>query len=393
MGISRLKDLKIERLFFYLLICNLIIFESISAQSFFAMRGFGEEILFSDANASGLGGLVNLSRENPSFPLDLNKTSFYANVLSGFVYGKQGTSSRMIYDIRPLMVEGKIPLPYQFRIGLKLSEMFNQNFDIYSDSLQFSGYWTRRHIIGKGGIYRLGGNIGKTLFNQKLSCGVEYSKLFGQGLEQWYFDVLDGNYLTLDSVITAYSAHNLRFGITADVASLTLGITVEDILPGIINSRVMSHNSIVDSVSGLKFDLPYGIGFGVIVDKLPQTKFYLDFLYKNWSNTKIANAPVTKFQNSTKYSLAVEHWLTDYRPLRIGLRYYSSYLLDHTNSQIKEYALTGGSSVVIPKFGYFDYSLEIIQRNGTEVKETIGRINFSLSFEEIWKKRTRRWGY
>lgn len=139
--------------------------------------------------------------------------------------------------------------------------------------------------------------------------------------------------------------------------------------------------------------MPYGIGFGLLIDKLPKTKFFFDLLYKDWSKTKLADTVVSGFKNSMKYSLAMEHWLTDYYPLRVGLRYYSSYLQDHFDNQIKEYALTCGSSVPIPKFGYFDYSLEIIRRQGKELKETIGRLNFSLSFEEAWKKRVRHWGY
>jgi hypothetical protein len=165
---------------YYILIIFFCILSFGYSQSFFSMRGFGEEILATDAVSSSLGGLVSLSRENPSYPIALNKTSFYANVLSGFVYGQQGTAKRMIYDIRPIRVQGKIPLPFESRIGLKISEMFNQNFNIYSDSLLFSGYWTRRHIIGKGGIYQLGANLSKSFFNNKFSLGAEYLRLFGQ---------------------------------------------------------------------------------------------------------------------------------------------------------------------------------------------------------------------
>lgn len=320
--LRRLQDSKIVLLFGYLTIYNLIIFQSICGQSFFSMRGFGEETLNTDARASSLGGLVSLTKENPAFPVILNKTTFYATVLSSFVYGQQDKNNRMIYDVRPIVVDGTIPLPYNFRVGLKLSELFNQSFDIYSDSIPFSGYWTRRHIIGHGGIYRLGVNIGKAFFNQKLSCGFQYSKLLGQELEQWYFEVLNGNYITLDTLSTAYSAHSLRLGLNANTSILTMGIITEDILPGVISSKTLSHKTIVDSVNGLKIDLPYSIGFGLAVDKLPRTKFYLDLLYKNYSKSKLADTIISGFKNSMKHSLAVEHWLTDYHPLRIGLRYY-----------------------------------------------------------------------
>jgi hypothetical protein len=393
MTIRRLKNLKIPRLIGYLIIGNLLILESMSAQSFFSMRGFGEEIICTDAAAGSLGSLVALSRENPAYPMIMNKTTFFATVQSNFVYGHENGQNRMIHDIRPVIVDGKIPFPYQFRVGITLSEMFNQNFDIYSDSIPFSGYWTRRHIIGQGGIYRIAVNAGKSFFKQKLTCGIEYSRLLGQGLERWYFEVLNGNYITIDSVYTNYSAHSLRFGACANIAFLSLGLYAEDILPGTINSRVISHGAVVDSVSGLQFNLPYGIGFGLGVNKLTNTKFYLDVLYKNWKETYLADTLITGFNNSLKVSFAVEHWLSDNYPLKVGIRYYTPYLSDRTGNQIHEYALTCGSSVPIPKFGTFDYSLEIIRRQGENLKETIGRINVSLLYEEIWKKRTRQWGY
>ncbi|MCX8015241.1 MAG: hypothetical protein N2748_04405, partial [candidate division WOR-3 bacterium] len=120
------------------LISILILVSLINAQSFFSMKSFGEEILYSNAGAIGLGGLVSLHQENPSYPLELDKTTFSASVLSSLVYGKSGKSGRMVNDIRPMMVEGKIPLPYQFRIGVGLSEIFNQNFNVYSETTSFS---------------------------------------------------------------------------------------------------------------------------------------------------------------------------------------------------------------------------------------------------------------
>lgn len=362
-------------------------------QSFFSMKGFGEEILYKDARASSLGGLIGLSKENPAFPLQSNKTEFSGTIVSNFVYGQESGNSRMIYDIRPLMINGKIPLPYKFCIGFKLSEYFNQNFNIYSDSIQFSNYWTRRHIVGQGGIYGASVSLARSLFKEKISCGIEYSKLLGRSSELWYFEVLNGNYITLDSVLTTYSASRLCFGLFANLSYFTIGVMAEDILTGKINSEVISHGMTVDSVNGLEFNMPYGFGTGIIFDKFAKTKFYLDGFYRNWEKATIADTVISRFNNSMKYSLTVEHWLTDYHPLRVGLRYYSTYLSDYVGIQIKEYALTCGSNVPIAKFGSLAYSLEIIRRQGKEVKETIGRLSLSLFYEEAWKKRTRRWGY
>jgi hypothetical protein len=389
--ITQIKNLGLHR-FYKIIILGLISIICIQGQSFFSMRGFGEQIIYTDAISSGLGGLVSLGRENPSFPLTLDKTTFYASIAPSFVFGQQNRMKRAIYDIRPIAVDGKIPLPYGFRIGLKLAEQFNQNFNIYSESTQFSNYWIRRHIIGQGGIYRIAGGISKSFFDQQLSLGFEYSKLLGQSMERWYFEVMNGSYITIDTINTNYSGNSIRFGALANISFITLGVSVENILPGRISSKVISHGVVVDSVKGLKFTAPYNIGLGIIVNKLSGTKFFLDIFYENWSNTKFSDTLVTGYKNSMKYSVAAEHWLNDIYPLRIGLRYYQTYLKDHLGNQINEIALTGGSSIKIPKFGFLDYSLEIMRRQGKELKETIGRINFSFSYDEAWKKRTRRWG-
>lgn len=393
MQIRRLKDKKILRFFGYIIIFNLVIMQSVSAQSFFSMKGFGEEILVTDAYASGLGGLVVLSNENPAYPLVLNKTEFHATVLSNFVYGQQTGRRRMIYDIRPLLFHGKVPLPYKFSFGVKLSEIFNQNFDVYSESIPVANYWTRRHIVGKGGIYCISAQLGKRLFNDKLSFGLEYSKLIGQAVEQWNFEVFQGSYLTSDTVEIEYSAHRLRFGLITDLSYLTIGIIAEDILAGTINQNVMSHNSIVNSASGIKINLPNSLGLGLSFDRIPKTTLFADFFLRNWSQTTIDDTVVNRYSNSMKVSLSAEYYLKENLPLRIGVRYYQSYQPDFSGCNIKEYALAAGSRVMILKFGGFNYSLELIQRQGHYVKEMIGRFYFSLAYEEVWKKRTRRWGY
>ncbi|MBS4015241.1 MAG: hypothetical protein KGZ86_02265 [Candidatus Latescibacteria bacterium] len=385
--------MKIQRLIRFSLISVFISMSFIFGQSFFSMKGFGEEILFTDGYAAGLGGLTSLSNENPAFPLILNKTEFRATVLGNFVYGQQAGQARMAQSIRPLTVNGKFPLPYKFSFGFRLSELFNQNFDVYSDSIQVANYWTRRHIIGKGGIYGLSAQVGKHLFDDKLSFGFEYTKIIGQELEQWNFEVFQGSYLTSDTVEILYSAHRLGAGLVTHLSYFTIGLRFEDFLPGTIDQKVISHNSIVDSASGIKLNLPNSIGLGLSFDKITQTILYADLFYRNWSTTTLNDTVITQYVNSMKISLGAEYYLKENLPLRLGIRYYQSYLADITGKNITEYAFTMGSRIPIVNFGGFDYSLELIQRQGRELKETIARLNFSLAYEEAWKKRTRRWGY
>lgn len=393
MTIPRLKDYKILRLFVFSLLYVLIATQLIFGQSFFSMKGFGEEMLCTDARCASLAGLVNLGNENPAAPLILKSAEFQASILSNFVYGQQVEMKRMIYDIRPLMVAGKIALPYRFCFGLKLSEVFNQNFDIYSESIQVANYWTRRHIIGKGGIFGISTLLSKRFFDDKISLGFEYSKLIGQELEQWNFEVFQGNYSTSDTVEIQYAAHRLRVGLIGKFRCLQIGLIGEDILPGTINQKVVSHNAVVDSTSGVKVDLPNSLGLGVSFNRIPKTTLYADLFLRNWSRSTINDTVISTYSNSMKISLGAEYLLTENILLRFGVRYYQSYQTDINNYKISEYAITAGSRVPIPKFGGFDFGLELIQRQGRDIKETIGRLGLSLAYEEVWKKRTRRWGY
>jgi opacity protein-like surface antigen len=357
------------------------------------MKGFGEEVLFSHACATGLGGLVGLSHENPAYPLILNKTEFHATVVGKLAYGQQTGKNRLIYNIQPLSLHGNIPLPYKFSIGFKLSELFNQNFDVYSESIPVANYWTRRHIVGKGGIYGLSAQMAKRLLDDKLGLGFEYTKIIGQELEQWNFEVFEGSYQTSDTVEIRYSAHRLRAGVGASLSDLVIGLVYEQNLIGTISQKVISHNSIVDSVSGVKFNLPQGIGVGLSYAGIYKTVLYADLFYRNWSATTINDTVISRYINSMKISLGVEYALKENLPLKVGIRYYQSYLKDINGKNITEYALTLGSRMPITNFGGIDYSLEIMQRQGQDIKETIGRLNFSFAYEEAWKKRTRRWGY
>lgn len=392
------KKSKSQKVVFFILNTILIfifctLYNHSYAQSFFSMKGFGEEVLYHDAQAASLGGLVNLGYANPSAPLILEKTEFRATITGNFVLGQQGNQRRMIYDIRPLLISGKIALPYKFGLGMKLVELFDQNFDVYSDSIQVGNYWTRRHIIGRGGIYGIFAQLSKRLLNDKLALGLEYAKLIGQELEQWNFEVFQGSYTTSDTVEIQYAAHMLRAGFLTNFKCWTIGFIAEDIRPGTISQKVMSHNSIIDSMSGTKINLPTGIGLGIAFKKIPKTTIFADFFMRNWSQSTINDTIISRYSNSMKISTGVEYLLTDNTPLRFGLKLYQSYQTDINHYKISEYALTIGSRIAIPKFGGFDVGLELAQRQGRDVKETIGRLGFSLAYEEAWKKRIRRWGY
>ncbi len=385
---------------FLLTLLSIIIFNSLYAQSFFSMRGLGEEIINTDAVTTSLGSAISLSYQNPSYPLIKEKTIFEVSIIGNGVYGKEENHSRFITNVRPSYVKGIFALPLGFGFGIGLSERFNQNFDIYSDTAINPDY--QRHIVGYGGIYNAGVSISRSFFNH-VGLGFEYNRSFGDAQERWFFETSSGSYITTDTVATNYRGDLLKFGLAANMWIFDLGILYERNFPIYIDSRVLTHGMVTDTIMGLKFELPPKIGFGLSFNPISQLTICLDYFNRNSEDIKIADTTLSIFRNSNKYSIGLIYNLNNKHQLRVGYRYYDWYFVAAESiydwgfwvppPAIKEQAITLGSGIPIPRFGSFNFSLELINRKGGSLTENICRLNLTLHYEEAWKIRKRRWGY
>ena len=379
---------------FLLILLAIIIFSLLQAQSFFSMRGLGEEIINTDALTTSLGSSNSLSYQNPSYPIKKDNTIFEAALIGSGIYGKDASNQRFISNVRPNYLKGIFVLPLGFGIGLGLSERFNQNFDVFSDS-QF-GY--QRHIVGYGGIYSVGLGISRS-FYEHVGLGFEYNRNFGDAQERWFFESSIGTNINTDTVATNYRGDLLKFGLSANIWKLNLGVLYEKDFPIYINSRVLSHGVITDSIENLEFRFPAKIGLGLSFEAMPKLTFYLDYFHRNnpFRQTSGALPPESIvniiYRNTDKYSLGIEYKLNEKHSLRVGYRYYNWYFVDRSNKTINEQAITLGSGIPIPRFGSFNFALELINRKGGSLTENICRLNLTLHYEEAWKIRKRRWGY
>jgi hypothetical protein len=352
------------------------------------MRGLGEEIINTDAVMTALGSAIALSYQNPSFPLLKENMVFQAGIIGSAAYAKEANNHRLIADARPNYLKALFALPLDFGLGLGLAERFNQNFNIYSETTR--GY--QRQVVGYGGIYSFGVSVAKS-FYKHIGFGLEYNRNFGNSQERWLFQALPQVTITTDTIVTNYRGDLLKFGICANFRDFNFGAIYEKVLPIYIDSRVIAHGVITDSVNGLKFQLPPRIGFGLSFKPINDLILCLDYFYRNSKDIKINDSTFAIYRNSNKYSIGLVYNHFDQHPLRIGYRYYDWYFADHNNKLINEQAITFGSSIFIPKFGSFDLALELIHRQGSSLTENIGRLNLTLHYEEAWKIRKRRWGY
>jgi hypothetical protein len=360
-----------------------------SAQSFFSGRGFGEEVTFSDAASGALGGLFTASTRNPAYPLGTPKTNF---TFSALALGNYATDTsgrhRVLGDVRPDYVRIRVPLPVGLRLGLGLSEWFNQDFDVYSDS--YPQY--RRHVVSKGGIYDINGSIAANLF-KTVSIAAEYNRLFGGSSELWRFDAFEGNYTTFDTIQYNYAGDALTFGLYAQRWIVGLGGFYQPVLDFNLNSWVRTHGSVSESLTAEKVGFPARYGAGLVISPTASLKVFLEGAKRDARNLTIGGSTRPEFHNSLEGMVGVQYMLDDVHPLRLGARLNNWYLSDAGGTPVREIAVTGGSSFPIAGLGSFDFSVEYMNRAGTVIHENLVRAGLTLYFEEPWKARKRRWGY
>ncbi len=352
------------------------------AQSFFASRGLGEEQISYDALQSALGKAFLFSYENPSFPLNLKSVLTLGNINQGILYGKEDKNGRLLYNIKFNYLKILIPLPFKTKIGLSLRERFSQDFDVYSET---SGiyYW---HITGKGGINSLSLAFAKQI-QEVFSLGVAYDYLFGGSEEVWSFET-EEQVLTQETIGGCYRGGVWKFTTLGRIKGIQLGAGIEFFRPlKYIGLSGMSG----ESVQEIRLSPVYNLGIGFS----PNEKKHFSFgvTYRDWRKVKLGESIWSTFTNGLLFSLGFSDYLREKYPLRIGYCENFWYLLSRERKRVGESSINFGTSVRIPKYGFFDFSLEIFYRRGRYLKEMGAKLNSSVRFDEVWQKRKRRWGY
>jgi hypothetical protein len=366
-------------------VCNLQ--SPVCAQSFFSSRGLGEQVYQSDAASQALGGLFSSSLRNPAYPVLATRSNFTVSALLLGNYAVQDSWQRLTGAGRPEFFRARIPLPWEFRLGLGFSDWYNQDFDVYSESL--AAY--RRRVVGRGGIYDLDVSLARSFF-QSLSVGAEYCRLLGGSNELWRFDAYSGNYVTFDTIGYDYSGNALRFGLCGNLSLLSASAFYEQILGFDIESHIRTHGSLVLDTT-LPVRMPARFGGSLAIAPAPGWRILLDVLTQNAAQSTIGGDTLPDLKNALRAVFGVQYLLNDRYPLRFGLRYHDWYLKAAQNRAIREIAVTAGSSLPLAGLGSFDFSLEYANQGTAALKENLLRANLTLYFEEPWKKRTRNWGY
>lgn len=353
----------------------------ILSQSFFSTRGLGEDLLLSDAVMGAYGRRVSLSLLNPAYGSKFPAASFFLTGLGEMVYAHEERRGRLFWGIRPETFITLIPIPYGFGLSLGVYEKFNQDFDIFSDSISSSGISYRHHVRSEGGVYRASIGGWKDFFNL-VSIGSEYNYLFGGSTEEWLLEILGGEHLTKDSCSIKYRGGCFTTGLLVKTRLFSFGALYESD----VKLNISTHIKTVAQTDSFKLNgsLPYSYGFGFILSPIKDLQLSLDYFKRTWADT----IGKMEFVNSDKYSLGV-----GYRSLRIGYGHTNWASPSSKGSPIKEDMVSIGYPLPLRPWGTLQLCLGMGMRKGDGLTEEIGRVSFTFFFQEPWKKRKRKWGW
>ncbi len=370
-------------------VCFLALLTTALGQSYFNMRGLGQISPPADARIIGLGAPAALSYLNPGILVHLPKASFTGTTEAAGTLGSESGQNRFFGTVRPAGFHSAIPLPLNSRLLLGIDQRFNQDFDVWSESLPDTAY--RYHVVGRGGIYALRAGLAKSLFGIA-SIGIEYNRLIGGSREDWKFELSEGHYVSTDTVELNYSGDALRIGASVQTNLFTLAAHYQPTIKLTAQSSRRVHGVIEDSINTYRLALPNAVALGASVKPLERLIFAAGLDYRPWSGLTVND---TAFQgNRDALRLCIgSRYLLGSIPLRLGFSYQPWYYSAAGNQAIIEHRLHLGTSIPIPKFGSLDIAAQISRRSAGQLTETAGSLVLSLAYHEAWLKRTRRWGY
>ncbi len=370
-------------------ICTLVWACVSLGQSFFNARGLGELVPPADARILALGSPSALSYRNPGILVHLPKTSFGLSVLASGVFGSQSGQTRLIGTVRPAGLNIAAPLPLGTRIMLGLEERFGQDFDLWSASLPDTG--CRYHVTGRGGIHVLRAGLGYS-FLKTASVGIEYGRVVGASREEWEINVANGRYLSTDTVELSYTGNTLRLGASLQTGRFALGLLYS--LPQRLSaaSSRRAHGVVEDSLFTHIIRIPAEIDLGISLEPFPSLTAVIGLEHRPWSGITINDTIMARGRNSIRVSSGLEYH-TDKFPLRAAYSYEPWYYTSRSFSTIQEHKIWLGSAVPIKEFGALELSASLGRRSTPELSETTAGLLLTLSYNEAWLRRTRRWGY
>ncbi|MFO7675588.1 MAG: hypothetical protein R6X12_04675 [bacterium] len=365
------------------------------AQSWFNVQGLGDIGRTPDARSAATGAVAALGWQNPAWLVSLPQTRISAALLGAGALGVDDAGSRLTGTFRPAGFHAAVPLPLGGRLALGFDETFNQDFDIWTESLPDNPY--RYHVVSRGGVYALKAGIAWS-FLDAACVGLEYSRQLGAARERWRLEASGGSYISVDTVENDFVGNAFKAGAALELGRFGFGAWLAPGHDYGVRTLRRVHGVIGDTVTERSVSLPWSAAAGLRFAPIDRLNLFAGAEYRPWSGIEVNGGLNSAWRDAWRIGGGGELLLARDVPVRLGysradLYYDVGWGIYQVAWPVAEHRLHLGTGLPIPEFGALDLGLELARRSGGGFTEYAGRLVVTLAYRESWQRRTRRWGY
>ena len=336
---------------------------------------------YSVFNTRGLGGYTPPAEfiEIPS----RTKTILEAHFTSEYVYATDNQGGQNAFLLRPERFRFYFPLPWRFGLGAQITQRFNLDFYVESDSARSADYTLIRRVKGRGGIEGLRLSLDKGFYDI-IYLGVGYERLFGGAWERWDSEIVELNRITIDSLLYYFGGNGVWGMAGFKLGSLELRGFYAHPLGLHVTTEVQTSRdtTVVDSAS---YTPPAELG-GILAYSANKLELGLAYIQQ-------------KAEDSDSLSFITGHLVEanaayKFKPFILtGKAGWKSWYVESAGgSLIRDIYLGIGTRIPIESYGYGVIQLSGGLRNGGKISEYHIGLRAGLEFRELWKRRERMWG-
>lgn len=326
---------------------------------------------------------------NPSLLGSFKETALSLTLNSEHCQHKDNHGDTRTFFFRLSNLRFALPLPRRAVFGISVNKRFDMDFDMVGipgtvDTIEYT-----RAITGRGGIYStsvsLAGPIG-----DHVHLGGTFNFLSGSGVEEWTTEFANPDIRTsLDSLTHEFSGGNWTLGVLAKPgAGFSFGFSF--VSPTDLRGDLELIYPGGSQLEEREYTLPPTYAGGVAYTARKRFLIASDLMVYPWSDLSVDGKPSDEFSNTYSFAIGAQILpspdelapLWQKIPMRIGYSR-SPWYFEIGGERIEEQSLAIGSSISL-RSGKIDLSVEVGERKGGDLRETVFRGGMTLSGWERW---------
>jgi len=291
------------------------------------------------------------------FFTSLANTKLFFSLRNNFLLGIEEKEKRALYYFSPERFYFFIPFFKNYQISFQLTEFINQDYDIYYQPENFKKedyFW---HIKSIGGIY----NIGLILISsfKNFTFFLEENYNFGNNSE--IFSILkEKNILSAETLFYNYSGINCQGGFIFQNEKFSLGINFSPLRRIIIQMGSKDRE--------FKKDYSFKPRITLLGTFFLKDNFKFSYFYTYQFDTLI-------FPEKNSFGFS-----------------FNKFFFNISLSKVKEIGVSYLWELSIKNYGKFYPELKFFYHWQGNLSEIISTCKLNFLFEEVWKRRIRKWG-